>query len=123
MRENMRKFGLAIVVIAALGAGTAWTGAAQAAPAGAGLSAHLGAAADSMSLVEKAQFIVGGRRHCWYDGGWHGPGWYWCGYAYRQGFGWGGPRGWNNWTWGGWNRRVVVGRHRFRCGGHRWCWR
>jgi hypothetical protein len=18
---------------------------------------------------------------CWYDGSWHGPGWYWCGYV------------------------------------------
>jgi hypothetical protein len=39
----------------------------------------------------------GGRHYCWYRGGWHGAGWYWCGYAARRGYGWGGARGWNGW--------------------------
>ena len=47
--------------------------------------------------VEDAQFIWGGRNYCWYDGGWRGPGWYWCGYAWRHGFGWGGGSGWHGW--------------------------
>jgi len=40
--------------------------------------------------------VWGGHRYCW-ERGWHGPGWYWCGYGARQGYGWGGGRGWNNW--------------------------
>jgi hypothetical protein len=47
--------------------------------------------------VEQAQFFFGGRRYCWYDRGWHGPGFYWCGYAWRRGVGWGGPVGWRGW--------------------------
>jgi len=47
-------------------------------------------------------FASGGRNYCFYDNGWNGPGWYWCGdYAYRYGYGWGGPVGWNNWAWRG----------------------
>jgi hypothetical protein len=72
------------------------------------------AALDQLSVVENAQvFYFGGRRYCWYDGGWNGPGWYWCGYPWRRGFGWGGPRGWQGWHWGGWGPRrgVVIHRH------------
>jgi hypothetical protein len=39
-----------------------------------------------------------GHRYCWYDGGWHGPGWYWCGENLHEGIGWGGPIGWH-WWW------------------------
>ena len=42
------------------------------------------------SEVEQAQFFYGGRDYCWYDDGWRGPGFYWCGYAWRRGLGWGG---------------------------------
>ena len=56
------------------------------------------------SPVEQAQFVWGGRNYCWYNSAWRGPGWYWCGYAYRPGFGWGGPVGWNNWRWVGHDR-------------------
>lgn len=42
----------------------------------------------------------GGHRYCWYDGGWRGPGWYWCGSPWRRGFGWGGPWGWHGWVGG-----------------------
>jgi hypothetical protein len=45
-------------------------------------------------LIERAQiylpfpnpldlFFFGGHDWCWYDGGWQGPGWYWCGYGDR----------------------------------------
>jgi hypothetical protein len=57
------------------------------------------AAADIGAVTEQVQFRSGGYDYCWYDDGWRGPGWYWCGYAYRSGFGWGGPVGWNNWRW------------------------
>jgi hypothetical protein len=54
-------------------------------------------AAENGAITEPVQFFFGGRNYCWYEDGWQGPGWYWCGYAYRPGFGWGGPIGWNNW--------------------------
>ena len=42
-------------------------------------------------------YMYGGHRYCWYDEGWRGSGWYWCGYANRRGYGWGGGEGWRNW--------------------------
>ena len=39
-------------------------------------------------------------RYCWYDDGWSGPGWYWCGAPWRAGYGWGGPWGWHGWRGG-----------------------
>jgi hypothetical protein len=66
--------------------------------------------APRVSQVEFAQFnpldipaaivgglMFGGRRYCWYDDGWHGPGYYWCGYGYNQGYGYGGGEGWQGW--------------------------
>ena len=94
----MKKFGLAVVLAAALGAGTTLTVTAQAAPAG--LSSQLGAAADSLNMLEQTQYIYGGRRYCWYVHGWHGAGWYRCGYARRHGLGWGGGTGWQGWQQG-----------------------
>ena len=91
----MQKFAFSLVVVGALGAATTFTGAVQAAPAG--FSAQLGTAAVDLNMVENAQFIYGGRNYCFYLDGWHGPGWYWCGYAYRRGYGWGGPEGWHGW--------------------------
>jgi hypothetical protein len=61
-------------------------------------------AADALAAVNKVQFIYRGRRFCWYWDGWRGPGWYWCGYEWRRGFGWGGPVGWRGW------RRPSGGR-------------
>ena len=50
------------------------------------------------SPIEDVQYYVyGGRRYCFYPEGWRGPGYYWCGYAWRQGYGWGGPLGWRGW--------------------------
>ena len=40
--------------------------------------------------VENAQFFFLGHNFCWYDDGWQGPGWYWCDYAWSDGYGWGG---------------------------------
>jgi hypothetical protein len=110
----MRKFGLSLVLAAALGAGAMLAAPAQAAPAG-GLG-QLGSAADDLNLIEKTQYVYGGYRHCWYGGGWHGPGWYRCGYAWRRGLGWGGPVGWNGWVYGR-GPVVVVPRGRYYWGG------
>jgi hypothetical protein len=52
--------------------------------------------------LEKTAWFWGGYNYCWYAGGWRGPGYYWCGYAWRRGFGWGGPIGWHGWGGGGW---------------------
>jgi hypothetical protein len=91
----MRKIILAVAAIAA----TILVGKADAMPLG-----GLGQAADRVSAVEHTQFVYLGRNYCWYPDGWHGPGFYWCGYAYRSGFGWGGPMGWRGWRGG---PRVV----------------
>jgi hypothetical protein len=50
-------------------------------------------------------YVHEGRRYCFYFDGWHGPGWYRCGFAWRQGIGWGGVYGWNSWSYGPWERR------------------
>jgi hypothetical protein len=72
-----------------------------------GVTEGLRAAADRLAITETVQFIWNGRRYCWYPGGWRGPGWYWCGYAWRRGFGWGGPAGWHGWRRPGVNRPGV----------------
>src|SRR5262245_38720151 len=54
-------------------------------------------AADQLAAVETVQFVWRGRRYCWYDTGWRGPGWYECGFRWRRGLGWGGPVGWHGW--------------------------
>ena len=44
------------------------------------------AAIDDLSMVDTVQaYYFGGRQYCWYDDAWQGPGWYWCGYAWRRG--------------------------------------
>jgi hypothetical protein len=110
----MQKLSRALFLTAALSAGAMMSATAQAAPVGP--FGQLSVAADNLNLIEKAQYIYGGRRHCWYNNGWNGPGWYWCGYAGRAGYGWGGPRGWNSWAWSGWGPAppvVVVPRGRY----------
>ena len=102
----MKKLGLAFVVAATMGAGTIVMNTAQAAPAS--MASELSAAANGLNLVEQTQFVFEGREYCWYDDAWNGPGWYWCGYATRQGFGWGGAVGWHNWHHGG-ERHPVHG--------------
>jgi hypothetical protein len=90
----MKKIGLSLIAAMALGSATIVLGAAQAAPAA--LSAPQSALADA-NLLQKAQFIFGGRHFCFYLDGWNGPGWYWCGYSHRHGYGWGGREGWHGW--------------------------
>jgi hypothetical protein len=52
------------------------------------------------ALVEKTQYFYSGHDYCFYDNAWRGPGFYWCGYAWRRGWGWGGPAGWRGWAYG-----------------------
>jgi hypothetical protein len=57
----------------------------------------MGAAVDGIAITEDVQYGWQGRQYCFYDDGWHGAGWYRCGYRLRVGFGWGGPVGWHGW--------------------------
>jgi hypothetical protein len=96
--EAMRRIGLTLTAAAALIAFGTLADRLQAAPfAPEGLRAVVG----SLDIIEKAQaFVWHGRRYCWYDDGWQGPGFYWCGYARRHGLGWGGGAGWHGWQHG-----------------------
>jgi hypothetical protein len=80
--------------------------------------------ASDRPALDPVQFVWAGRNYCWYDGGWQGPGWYWCGYPWRRGYGWGGPYGWHGWYGGarwGWRGGHYYG-HRDRHG-HDGGWR
>jgi hypothetical protein len=69
-------------------------------------------AAGEIDVVDTVQYLYGGRRYCWIEDGWNGPGWYWCGYGARVGLGWGGPVGWSvarGWRGGGVGRVGRVG--------------
>src|ERR1700694_458594 len=94
--KTMRGIGLTLTAAVALIASGVLVDRLQAAPIAP--SEGLRAALGRLDIVEKAQ-VLGwdGRRYCWYDDGWQGPGFYWCGYAWRQGFGWGGGSGWDGW--------------------------
>jgi hypothetical protein len=85
----MRSILSAAVVITALPIGVA-----QAAPIS---PQGFKAAAGDQSVIDQVQYRYAGREYCWYDDGWRGPGFYWCGYRLRTGFGWGGPQGWHGW--------------------------
>jgi hypothetical protein len=67
----------------------------------------LAPAAAAIDLVDQtAVYVVSGRRYCFYFDGWHGPGWYRCGFAWRSGLGWGGAYGWRGWHYGPAARRF-----------------
>ena len=81
-------------------------------------------AADSLNVVERAQFIWLGHNYCWYDDGWNGPGWYWCDQYLTPGIGWGGGYGWHHWRGGhpaaGWSsQRSGCPSHHSGCSSHR----
>lgn len=91
----MRKLWYTTATLAAITLGTVFIGTrAEAMPISPG---GVQSAVDTLTVIEKAQFVIDGRRYCWYDDGWQGPGWYWCGYRWRRGLGWGGGVGWHNW--------------------------
>jgi hypothetical protein len=102
----MDRFRLIIVAAGALALGTFAGATAQAAVQGG--AGAIRAASENGAVAEQVQFRFGGYDYCWADDGWRGPGWYWCGYAYRPGLGWGGGIGWNNW------RREFRDRDDFR---------
>ena len=104
----MRPFLLGVVATASLLGASLSVGAADAQPAQ--LTSGVYVASDAPTL-QPAQFFFGGQNYCWYDGGWQGPGYYYCGYAWRRGLGWGGGAGWNGWHGGG-NGGGNAGGHR-----------
>jgi hypothetical protein len=109
-RKIMEKFRFVFVAASALALGSVLAiGTAKAGVSG-GADA-IAAAAENGAIAEQVQFRFGGYDYCWYNDGWRGPGWYWCGYAYRPGFGWGGPIGWNNWRF---RDRDEWREHEFR---------
>lgn len=63
------------------------------------------------AFLRTAFFIYGSRHYCWYYDGWHGPGFYWCGYAWHRGFGWGGGYGWHGWHFNGYRGGFHGGGH------------
>jgi hypothetical protein len=66
------------------------------------------------ALIDKVQYEYGGQNYCYYETGWKGPGWYYCGYAQRTGYGWGGAYGWRGWSYAGArvaHRGVYGGRY------------
>ena len=94
MDNSMRK--LLLGAVAAIGLSCAVAPAANA-----GLNDGVYTETDQQALIEPIQlYVYGGRHYCWYGDGWHGPGYYWCGYAFRRGFGWGGGFGWHGWGGG-----------------------
>ncbi|MCL2714584.1 MAG: hypothetical protein FWD68_08410 [Alphaproteobacteria bacterium] len=84
-------------------------------PVGAIVGATAGVIAGA--AVGDPGYFYGGRQYCWYDDAWQGPGYYWCGYAWRRGAGWGGPAGWRGWHRGG-GGHAVRGGGRGGGGGH-----
>jgi hypothetical protein len=117
---------LLALTASAIMAGSAIAGAAQATPMSAPSIAPVFSAVYTPAdrpLLQDAQYFYSGRNYCWYDDGWNGPGYYWCGYGARRGFGWGGVFGWNGWNWGhgGHGYRgagFAVQRQHFSSGGH-----
>jgi hypothetical protein len=70
-----------------------------------------GVGSDLIDQVAVRVYVHEGNRYCFYFNGWHGPGWYRCGFAFRRGLGWGGVYGWNDWNYGPYERRFGS-RHR-----------
>jgi hypothetical protein len=69
------------------------------------MSINIGAgvkpALDATDVIQKtAVYVVDGRPYCFYFDGWHGAGWYRCGFAHRRNLGWGGEYGWQGWSYG-----------------------
>jgi hypothetical protein len=106
----MRILGLAIAAGALLAATHANAGTF---PVNAGL---IGSGSDLIDQVAVRVYVHEGNRYCFYFNGWHGPGWYRCGFAFRRGLGWGGVYGWNSWSYAPYERRYGRHHHGERIG-------
>src|SRR5690349_9738854 len=113
-RGQMPRLKFLVTAMAFAGAALA-SGSAGAATLGAAGSVR--AAVDSIALTDHvAVYVFEGRRYCFYPDGWHGPGWYRCGFRTRVGIGWGGPVGWHGWASPGFRGGTVSGSTTFRGG-------
>jgi hypothetical protein len=84
-------------------------GQAQAMPIGA--AKEIRTVADGLKLTESVQYVWNGRKYCWYESGWKGPGWYVCSYGpWVSGLWWGGGYGWRGWYWHG--QRHAGGKYK-----------
>ena len=84
------------------------------ASSGHAMSINIGAgvkpALDATDLLQKAAvYVVDGRPYCFYFDGWHGAGWYRCGFSHRRNLGWGGEYGWQGWSYGPAEKRYRHG--------------
>lgn len=53
---------------------------------------------NGVSIVDSRRPVFHhGRHYCWYETAWRGPGWYVCGYRWRN---WGGAHHWRGWPGG-----------------------
>src|SRR5271166_4999869 len=75
-------------------------------------------AVDRLQMTENVQFVWGDHSYCWYDDGWNGPGWYWCGSYLARGTGWGGGYGWHHWRGGHAGGHGHAAGHAVHAAGH-----
>ena len=90
---------LAFIIAVAAGATLQFAGPAPAAIADGALAGRTSLIDNA--LIDRVQYAYGGQNYCYYETGWKGPGWYWCGHAATYGVGWGGAYGWRGWTYAG----------------------
>lgn len=110
----MRKSLLSLTLLAGVSFGCFAT--AQAAPQIGAAMLDEPAANALLQDVAVEVHVFHGRPFCFYFDGWHGAGWYRCGWAWRRGLGWGGVYGWNDWEYGPAARRFGHVGGRFRSG-------
>lgn len=128
--HNRTNYGPVFTIAIALTAAVSAFSSAQSAPIG--IAGGLPLSSQHFKMIETAHYVWGGHGYCWNDDGWNGPGWYRCGYAGRNGQGWGGPEGWHGWHWQGasgpqhWGHhsmhRSMHGNWGHRHGGPGCCW-
>jgi hypothetical protein len=112
---TMKKIETGLALVAIIGAVAVGGSASQATPLS--FSRQLDTAAAQGGTVEKTAYVFAGHDYCFYPDGWHGPGFYRCGFSWRRGFGWGGPVGWHGFRPG--RGEIYAGRghgyveHRF----------
>src|SRR4051794_21174160 len=99
----MHKLVTTIAAVAALSAAGFMTNRAEAAPLAHPSGMHV-AVGDLDMTMDVQLYVYDGTEYCWYDDGWSGPGWYWCGHYLVPGIGYGGPLGWRGWVWRGGGR-------------------
>jgi hypothetical protein len=73
--QNQRSVDNSMRKIVGMTAAAALVASGAASAASRGSSIGLREAGNALDSIENAQFVWGGHSYCWYDDGWHGPGW------------------------------------------------